>query len=645
MIVPMKKVCLVVQDRNQNEALTKLREVGVVHVEKTNATSDRLAKVLERKAATENAIGLIQPYKVPKDKPADVETSPKGRRISDRVGLEEDQPYSVEAVNTPTRPHLVDLMVGLGKDRKTLEDRQVFLARERSRIAPWGEFDPAEFKGMAALGLPVFLYELSQEVFSGLSQDVRFIKLAEDKSSAHLMVLDAEIPGITPFQLPEKSLSKIDEEIAEINAKLGELEERLKGFADRRPVLAKEMASIKRDIDFETAKAELEQVEDVPPELSFSYLGGYVPAEDLGRLKAAAAENGWALMADDPGPEDVVPTKLKNNKLVSLLNPLTDFLEVTPGYDEVDISGWFLLFFVIFFGMIFGDAGYGFIILAISLIGIFKTMKKGVPPILRLMLLLGISNFTWGMLTCTWFGVEATKLPAILQKISLPLISNVTSAKGIADEEIVKQNLMIICFTLALVQLSVGHIISITRTKSLKVLGEIGSMLMIAGMYGVILILIASNEYRNLALYVPLMPCVYMLGAGFVLNFVFSSYEGSIGKSILESLKNIISMILGIANVFSDIMSYIRLWAVGLAGAAIASTVVTMAGPMLGHFIFFIFGILLLVFGHGLNFVLSVLSVLVHGVRLNTLEFSGHVGLTWAGSPYRPFSDGKGGSK
>jgi V/A-type H+-transporting ATPase subunit I len=87
-------------------------------------------------------------------------------------------------------------------------------------------------------------------------------------------------------------------------------------------------------------------------------------------------------------------------------------------------------------------------------------------------------------------------------------------------------------------------------------------------------------------------------------------------------------------------MSYIRLWAVGLAGAAIANTVNSMAGPMLGSFIFFM-GVILLVFGHGLNLVLNALSVLVHGVRLNTLEFSGHVGLTWAGTPYKPFKEDK----
>ena len=126
-----------------------------------------------------------------------------------------------------------------------------------------------------------------------------------------------------------------------------------------------------------------------------------------------------------------------------------------------------------------------------------------------------------------------------------------------------------------------------------------------------------------------------------MLNFIFSNYEGSVVKSILESLKNIISVFLGIVNVFSDIVSYIRLWAVALAGAAISGTVNAMAGPMFGKLTMMIFGVVLLVFGHGLNMILNLLSVIVHGVRLNTLEFSQHLGMTWSGVKYRPFSERK----
>jgi V/A-type H+-transporting ATPase subunit I len=179
----------------------------------------------------------------------------------------------------------------------------------------------------------------------------------------------------------------------------------------------------------------------------------------------------------------------------------------------------------------------------------------------------------------------------------------------------------------------------------LKVLADIGSIAMLCGMFALILFLVVSNTRFPFFTAgpdgdLPLVgrAALYLIIGGFVLNFVFANYEGNIGKSILASLANIITVVLGVTNVFSDIMSYIRLWAVGLAGASISATVNTMAGPLLGNFLMFL-GVILLVFGHGLNVILNVLSVLVHGVRLNTLEFSSHLGVSWSGFAYRPFSE------
>ena len=132
---------------------------------------------------------------------------------------------------------------------------------------------------------------------------------------------------------------------------------------------------------------------------------------------------------------------------------------------------------------------------------------------------------------------------------------------------------------------------------------------------------------------------ITLIGVGFVMSFVFANYAGSIIKSILESLVNIVSVLLGVVNVFSDIVSYIRLWAVGLAGAAISATVNELAGPLFGNFLFMILAIVLLVFGHGLNMILNVLSVIVHGIRLNTLEFSSHLNMSWSGHKFKPFEE------
>jgi V/A-type H+-transporting ATPase subunit I len=647
----MKKVSLIIQDREQDAALTKLREVGVLHIERRNVSSDALSRVLDRKSRGDNAMALIRPYKVPPKKPASPPAAANAgdhpsRRESDLVDPEKE-PYSLDAFDAVGRPDLIDLLVNWGKDKKNLEDRLLFLSRERKRIEKWGNFDPQAVKEVAESGAAIYLYEIPVSAFAGLKadaalEDIFYILMGEDKNAVYLLTLDKEIPGIAPLGLPERSLAEIDREAAEIPVQIEAIEKRFASFADRMPALKKDMAEIQGNIDFESARSSLEEVEDVPDEYALSCLTGFVPRDDVGFVKRAAAENNWALIAGDPGPDDEVPTKLRNNKLASLIRPLTDFLEVVPGYNEIDISGFFLFFFVIFFGMIFGDAGYGALILLACLVGILKTAKKGVPPILKLLLLLGLSNFTWGLLTCSWFGLQVAQIPGVLQNLSLPLISNVTAGRSDFDKAIVQQNLMIFCFSLALTQLSIGHILAIAHERSLKILGHIGSIAMLVGMYFIILSLIASNEARQIPMY---MAAVYAFAGGFILNFVFASYEGSIGRSILESLKNIISVILGIANIFSDIMSYIRLWAVGLAGAAIADTVDTMAaqiggiaGPVVVHFVVFILAVALLIFGHGLNLVLNTLSVLVHGVRLNTLEFSGHVGLTWAGTAYKPFA-------
>ena len=627
MILPMKKVSCIVMDKDREQSLKKLRELGVVHLVKKTVSSDALSRLLERKAKTESALRYLRPYE------KTVKTQAKETKSSGR----NTWPLEAAAEYTADMPDIVSRILLCADEQKGLQSRLAQLNKERGRLEEWGDFNPGDIAFLAEKGkLNLFLYKLPIRAFGGLQEEVRFIKMGEDKKSVRLLVFDKALSGKPPLNPGKYSRTEMDSLISGVRDQMADVERQFSVLAQDKDSVEKELKTLLAQIEFEIAREKMNVLENVPAESTVSWISGFVPKEDLGLLKRNASENGWALAAEDPGPDDLVPTKLKNNRLVSLLNPLTGFLDILPGYHEVDISGWFLLFFTIFFGMIFGDAAYGAIFVVLAIVGILKNLKTGVHPALKLLLLLGSSNFIWGVLTCTWFGLAPAQIPLVLQKISLPLISNVTAVKSAYDDGIVRQNMMIICFSIALLQLSIGHIIAILHNKTLKSLADIGAIAMLMGMYGVVLSLIAGNEYRRIPLF---MPCVYLLGGGFILNTVFVNYKGSIGKSILESLKNFISTILGITNVFSDIMSYLRLWAVGLAGSAIASIVITMAGPLLGNFFFFILGVILLVFGHGLNLVLNTLSVLVHGVRLNTLEFSGRIGLTWAGTAYKPFKE------
>ena len=606
MIVPMKKISIVVMNKTRDASLAKLRDLGLLHIESRPVASDGLSKQLDRRAKAETALGLLRSYKV-------AETDSKA-----------------------SSSDLVTEVLGMDNEKKTLQEQVLSLGKEESRVEKWGDFNPAALKELAKQGLTLIPYELSYKAYESLDKEQRFITLFRDKVKVYGVALDHEIAGETPVALPEKSLSEMRALIKNIQTKLADLEKRFTTLAAHKNSIEDELKTLARDIEFETAKASMDSVSAgaTPLDTGISWLTGFAPQDAVGVLKRAAAENGWALAIADPSEEEAVPTLLKNNKLASLIYPLTDFLEVVPGYREVDISGWFLLFFCIFFGMIFGDAGYGAILGIIAIIGIAKTSAKGVPAGLKMLGLLSLSNIAWGLITCTWFGIDAAKLPEVLRSISLPALSSAEAAKGVAQKAIVDQNLQIFCFSLALLQLGIAHIKGFFRNiKSLKLFAELGSLAMLIGMFNLVLFLVVSNSYRQ----IPLLPAsLYLLGGGFFLTFVFAGYEGNLGQSILYSFKNIISVVLGITNVFSDIMSYIRLWAVGLAGASISSTVNTMAGPLLGNFLIFM-GIILLVFGHGLNVVLNVLSVLVHGVRLNTLEFSGHLGLTWSGFMYKPF--------
>ncbi|GMO25711.1 MAG: V-type ATP synthase subunit I [Termitinemataceae bacterium] len=633
MILPMKKITLMVMDKNKEASLEKIRDLGLLHLQKKEVQSDNLSRLLEIKNKAERAKGIL------------VSAAPK-KNTSNKSVFSDSSDSSNSSVE--------DFVVSIAEKKKRLQDKLISNAKEISRIEKWGNFDPCIFKYFEQNDLTLVPYELPIKVYQELG-DKQVIVISKNKTSVRCLSIGG-LYGHLPFALPEFSLSQIQNQQKELQNEIAQIDKTLSSCYSKIDDLNKTIASVIQEIEFEKAKTGMGTLfDEVPQDLSVAWITGYVPSEDIGHVKRAATENGWALMADDPEDEDeTVPTKLKNNKLTSMIYPLTNFLETVPGYRETDISGVFLLFFCIFFGMLFGDAGYGLILAFVAIIGIAKTAKKGVPAGFKFLMLLAIANTAWGVLTCTWFGIDVAVLPQFLKDISLYQISNITAGLDtvqcyvlgstelltMTGAEYVSQNLQVFCFGLALIQLTFAHVKGFIKTiseRSLKFFAELGSIAMLWGMFALILYLVVSSARFPFLEPQFLNTVLGFIGGGFLVNFVFAGYEGSIIGSIVNSLKNIITVVLGLTNVFSDIMSYIRLWAVGLAGASISATVNTMAGPLLGNFFIFL-GIMLLVFGHSLNMVLNTLSVLVHGVRLNTLEFSGHIGLTWSGIAYKPFS-------
>lgn len=636
MIVQMKKVSLVVLNKERKEALKQLKKVGVVHLEHIEGKGEQLAAFKESSSNAMNAVAILSEIKLPKKMPA-----------ASKLGNAEIASKCKDVLN-------------LSEQKKKLQEEISSYSAEQERLAPWGGVTPADFAYLKEKNISLKMYEIPEDKYNLIDENSKTICVNHYKKIVRFVLLDAtdERPAGFPAEafevpMPEFSTEELKSKIELDKAEIQKIDEKLASLAVFVPQMKEFEKLLEKDIEFENIYSGMEQETD-GKSTDLAWISGFVPVDSIEKLQDAVKQNGWALACSDPAEDDEVPTKLKNNKFVSLIYPLTDFLGTVPGYHEYDISGWFLLFFTVFFGMIFGDGGYGALVAVASLIMILKSVakKQKVAPILNLALLLGIATIAWGTVTCTWFGLSPEQLPSWLVNLSVPPISNASTEAWLpfwSDDPskgtlTTAQNLQIFCFTLGFLQLSVAHFKGIARYhKSLKMLGELGSLLQLWGMYYVVLNMVVSSQifgFGELIYGIPVgKVSIGLVAFGFALSFVFSNYDGSIGKSILESCKNIISVLLGVVNVFSDIVSYIRLWAVGLAGAAISNTVNTMAGPILGHAILFIAAIILLVFGHGLNMVLNLLSVIVHGVRLNTLEFSNHLGMSWSGFKYTPFAE------
>ena len=616
MILPMKKLTLLVLDSEKKAALKTLRNFGAVHVEKEAASSDTLTELQNIYARVQQAEALItesQPKKAEKAKsePLTLNRNDLLQAVDEILDLKDQEANMHAAINK--------------------------LTGDIEAYGSWGDFDPNDIRGFEENSIYLTMGELSEKSYASLPETIKTIRLAGGKKTVRFAIVSetidvpVDLPSdFNPLILPDMRLSAMHTERERLQKQLPSFKAKIGARTELLAPLKAEAKKLAKEIEFETVRAGMEVIPLEKEPIRLARLSGYILAEKQADFAGLAKANGWAFIADDPAEEDAVPTAMRHNRFVQLLTPLTDFLGTVPGYREPDISLWFLLFFGIFFAMIFGDAGYGGILVILSLIGIGKAKAKEQPAPLamQMFLYLGVLTVIWGTATCNWFGISVDYIPAWLKNLSVPAISNAT------EESIRNANLMQFCFTLGLIQLTIGHIISIVRNiRSPQILGHVGSIAMLCGMYVVVLSLVVSAERYQIN-----QPVMVAIGGGFALNFIFSNYQTGIGQSIVDSLKNIITMFLGVVNVFADIMSYIRLWAVGLAGSAISATVNQMAGPALGSFLIFL-GVLLLFFGHGLNYIMNVLSVIVHGVRLNTLEFSNHVGLTWAGFKYEPFAE------
>ena len=329
MIVKMKKAVVFMKTSQKTRTLEILRDVGVLHLSSVTPKEGSSLEELKRaKEQTLLAIALLSDLKKKKD----------GRTI------EFD---AAEAASS-----IAELYAEIAR----LNEDSGRCRAQITALEPWGNFSPEDLKTLSAAGLKIRLFSLSEKQLKALPETVSYVVLRKTKKMTAVAVLneDGEIDG-TEQPLPEHSLQYWYDQIEENNRLTAAARTKIESYAGALSALHSRIKTLDAEIEFETVRSGADGDEEV------SWVSGFVPVDTLDTLKKRCAENAIGLVLAEPDDDDPVPTKIKNGRIVSLIQPLFDFLGTVPGYKEADVNGFVLFFFSIFFAMILGDAGYGLI--------------------------------------------------------------------------------------------------------------------------------------------------------------------------------------------------------------------------------------------------------------------------------------------
>lgn len=599
-IVRMQKLTLLCRTADAAASLEALRELGVLHVRPMATPSG---------ADVEAARAKVETLK----------------RVLDAVPAD----AKVAQASVPSAQALADELSALLDERQSLADAVEKIDGELHRMAPFGAFDPADIQALAGQGVTLKLFRAPLKETPDLPEGVAAQLLSSEKADGYWAAFgkgDFAWAGAEEVRLPEKGTDALLKEKAAIESRRSACEERLVAAAASSEALAAYVAEAEAALRFEEVRAGMGDGEGI-----VSAVQGFLPEADVEKVRSAAAANGWGIMVEEPSSDDDVPVKLKQPAWARPIQAVFDGINILPGYQEADISMVFMLFFSLFFAMIIGDAGYGLIFLALTLV-FWKKMPSNARNLLAIT---SGATIVWGLVSGSVFGLSHS----ILEKFGL----DKCWLSFLTDEQYAAQNIMGMCFLIGAVQISIGHLwnaFDLIGQKSLKALEQIGWTLTTWYMFFLADNMIIGGRMAGFigspAALVPFsggaLDIAAIVGMALILLFMMKPSE------IKEGWFNLALFPLNIISNFTDVVSYVRLYAVGAAGFAVANAFntmifggeVTVVGALVGALLAFL--------AHTLNILLCVMGVLVHGIRLNTLEFSNHKGISWSGSPYRPFA-------
>ena len=621
MIQKMKKLTFLVTNGEYDQFISDIRELGVIHVQELQqgATSDELAQGVALAERFKKAL-LALDY-------AKDSYTPKGV-------------YTAKTADAAIGLQKLDEVEQLVEQENSLKHSLDEANAAIDKLEPWDEFSWQTVRRLAEAGTNMYFYAVPTKLYKAEWADLYFATpISEWRKKIYFVAFAKAEPDITAerLELPQQSLSHYKNEVKVITQQIAEVHESLLALnAEYRPsILA---AQLDNENSIQLSKVHLSQ-ESVAGD-AVKLMIGWTLDEKAAEVTSYLDKAGIYYDLEDPAFDDDVPIKIVNSKFATLFEPILRMYSL-PNYHDIDPLPLFAPFFMLFFGLCMGDMGYGLIITAISLLIIFK--KPNLKAYGQLGALLGGMTCICGFVTGTFFGIDLSTVDWDFMKPLQPYFLNDSKKESFFGYS----PMMVISVIIGLVQVLIGMFMA--GCKAVKNYGFVYGV----GKFSWVLALLSLVALFALPMFGVVIPValqyvLYALIAIAAFGIYFLNNPAAYAKA--GSLKKLLGVGMNLGGglwatygmstgLLGDLLSYIRLFALGLTGGVLGSVFNSLAMEMSPQtpVVHEIVMLIILLFGHGINFGLCMISSFVHPMRLTFVEYFKNADFSGNGKEYKPF--------
>jgi V/A-type H+-transporting ATPase subunit I len=606
MIVKMNKYAFLVYHKEYDAFLERLRSLGVVHVKETKPTAGHniiMRLTAENKRVTtqlEYLNGLLKA-----DAGAATEPVPDKKQLS----LAESEKLLIR---------VEELRDKLDKNKTSL----LLTEKERDSLSTWGDFEYDTLEKLHGAGYAVTFFTCNEShydenwendyhtfVINRLQSLVYFITVTPSGTPPSIDADRAKIPAkdyrhlTADLEAAKKYREELDAELLDI----------ARNHYDA-------LNGLKTNIENETAWNNVLVQTDSRAGDKLMFLEGWIPVDRTAEMEQSLADAGYYYLKQEITDEDDIPVKLKNNRIAELFEPITRLYSL-PNYREFDPTPLFAPFFMLFFGLCLCDGGYGLLLILAA--GYFKRkVAAGMKPILSLLQCFGVATLVVGTVTGSFFGVSLVET-AYFSSLKQYFLSS--------------DNLMILSIMIGFFHVIFGKFVAAYKIKVQR-----GLKHSLSAFAWIFLILAFACIFVLPIMNVKLSPTArHILYGIIILSALVVFLYNTPGKNVflnfgsgLWATYNTVSGLVG------DVLSYIRLYAIGLTGGLLGGVFNTIAIDMtasINPFVRWLPMLLILLVGHALNIGLSMIGSLVHPLRLVYVEYYKNSEFEGGGNDYKPF--------